>query len=132
MGSELSGRHKLEFDYSKVTELASLGLTQAQIATGLGIGKRTVSRRLSDDDKFASAYEAGAVRLTVQMSNILIEAALNGDIDAAKFILDRKCGWNKNIKSNVDLNLSAPTLKIILNGEFPGETIDQITLANPS
>lgn len=123
MGSALSGRHKMEIDLQKVAELAAMGLSQAQVATGLGIGHRTLSRRLAEDEEFSSAYEQGAAKLTVELSNILLQAARAGDTDAAKFILDRRCGWSKNIKKDVTMDV-APSLKIILQTELPGQTIE--------
>lgn len=125
MGSALSGRHQLNIDLAKVTELASMGLTQAQVATGLRIGQRTLSRRLADDENFIAAYEQGAAKLAVEMANVLLDAARQGDTDAAKFILDRKCGWSKNIKKDVTIDAS-PTLKIILQSSIEGEIFEQI------
>lgn len=50
---------RIEIDLAKVTELASRGLSQEQIAAALGIGTRTLERRKAESADMAEAIKAG-------------------------------------------------------------------------
>lgn len=120
----------MKIDLQRVRELSGMGLTQAQVASGLGIGARTLSRRLAEDEEFAEAFEAGAAALTQEMANVLVEAARRGDIDAAKFILDRRCGWKATTKQELSIASHQPSINIILTNSpaQTGQTIDHAEL----
>lgn len=119
------GRHPIEIDLKKVTELSALGLTQSQISAALAVSQRTLSRRLADDESFALAYALGQSKLVAEISNLIIEAARQGSLDAMKFILSRRCGWSNNAKLDATY-ASAPMLTIRMLGVNTAPEIEQL------
>ena len=55
-----------QIDLKSVEELASLGLTDQQIADSLGISRSTLSRRKTDDDTFDTALRKGKAQAIVK------------------------------------------------------------------
>jgi hypothetical protein len=126
---KIKGRIMGEFykavDYSKVEELAAAGLTQVQIGQSLGISKRTITRRLQDDEEFADAYERGRAGLCQEVASLLLGYARNGSIDACKYLGDRLCGWRKEIRQEVEVK-AAPSINLV----FP-KSLEEMEKAEP-
>lgn len=102
----------IEFDLDKVRALAAKGLNNKQIASAIGCSERTIQRRLAEDEDFAAAVAQGQALLCVEVGNLLLDAARNGSVDAMKFIADRKAGWTKQTKTEVEVS-AAPSLQIV-------------------
>jgi hypothetical protein len=96
----------VEMDLGKVAELAAMGLSEEQIGASFGVSRRTIGRRKLEDEEFAQAFEQGRASLAVEVGSILLDHARNGSTDAAKFIADRRLGWQKETKNS--LEVSAP------------------------
>lgn len=103
----------IQFDLAKVESLAALGLSEAQIGAALGTSNRTIGRRKNDDPEFAAAFEKGRSSLAQEIGGILLDHARAGSTDAAKFIADRRLGWQKETKNSLEVS-AAPQFQLIL------------------
>lgn len=118
MGDKMS--NLIEFDLKKVEELAALGLSEEQIGASFGVSRRTIGRRKIEDEAFSEAFERGRASLAVEVGSILLDHARNGSTDAAKFLADRRLGWTKESKQQIE-HSAAPEFRLILqhSGEQP-------------
>jgi transcriptional regulator with XRE-family HTH domain len=66
---------QIPIDLKRVEQLAGLGLTQAEIATSLGISERTLRTRKQDSADFAAAIERGRTSAAEAVANVLFELA---------------------------------------------------------
>jgi transcriptional regulator with XRE-family HTH domain len=77
-------------------ELASLGLTDQQIADSLGISRSTLSRRKADDDDtFEAVLRKGKTKAIVKVSSALMQEVENGSLRAIIFYLRCRAGWRE-------------------------------------
>lgn len=76
-------------------ELASLGLTDQQIADSLGISRSTLSRRKADDDTFEAVLRKGKTKAIVKVSSALMQEVENGSLRAIIFYLRCRAGWRE-------------------------------------
>lgn len=119
--------YQREVDYDEVRRLASLGCSHDEIGARFNLSRRTVCRRLADDEEFAMAYEQGRAALCEEVSTMLLDAARNGSVDAMKFALERRCGWHKQSKQEIELagKPDGPMIHISLTQAAPvAETIN--------
>jgi transcriptional regulator with XRE-family HTH domain len=82
-------------DLKSVEELASLGLTEQQIADSLGISRSTLNRRKVDDDTFDTALRKGKAQAIVKASSALMQEVENGSLRAIIFYLKCRAGWRE-------------------------------------
>lgn len=101
---EMAKRKLPAIDYNKVEELASKGLTQAQIATSLGISVRTLYTKKKTEKLFAEALERGQTRGIVEVTNRLFEQAMEGNTTAIIFYLKARAGWAEKMNVSVGGN----------------------------
>ena len=80
-------------DLQAAEELASLGVTDQQIADSLGISRSTLSRRKADDDTFDTVLRKG--KATVKASLALMQEIENGSLRAIIFYLKCRAGWRE-------------------------------------
>ena len=79
-------------------EMASRGLTVAQIADCLGLGERTVYEKQKDYPQFMQAIKKGRAEGLNEVSNALFEKATQGIVNAIIYYLkvrDRE-NWGEN------------------------------------
>ena len=93
-------------DYEKVKELASIGLTEEQIATSIGVSRSTISRRKRDDDTFNTAIREGKQIGLTTVTNSLYNAATDPtkpNMSAAIFYLKNRGGgaWRDKVDASV-------------------------------
>ncbi len=88
-------KQKIQIDIKRAEELASLGLTQEQIAGCLGISERTLYNRKRESEELSIAIERGTARGIEQIANALFESALGGNITAMIFFLKTRAGWSE-------------------------------------
>ncbi len=93
-----------EIDYDEVEELASKGLTLAQIATSIGISERTLYTKKKAEKKFAEAIANGQIRGIKAVTNKLYEQAMNGNTTAIIFYLKARAGWMEKVDVSVGGN----------------------------
>lgn len=98
--------NKITIDYDKLFQLASIGLSEAQIATSMGISESTIARRKRDDDRFDSTLKAGKQEGITAVTNALYDSATGEkpNTSAQIFFLKNRAGWRD--KSEVDANVS--------------------------
>lgn len=82
-------------DLQAAEELASLGLTDQQIADSLGISRSTLSRRKADDDTFEAILRKGKAKAIVKVSSALMQEVENGSLRAMIFYLKCRAGWRE-------------------------------------
>ena len=97
-------------DLQAAEELASLGLTDQQIADSLGISRSTLCRRKADDDTFEAALRKGKTKAIVNVSSALMQEVENGSLRAIIFYLKCRAGWREEeIKEIPPMIISAHT-----------------------
>ncbi|MDB9733625.1 hypothetical protein OAB15_02465 [Porticoccaceae bacterium] len=84
-----------QIDLKSVEELASLGLTEQQIADSLGISRSTLSRRKTDDETFDTALRKGKAKAIVKVSSALMREVEKGSLRAIIFYLKCRAGWRE-------------------------------------
>jgi transcriptional regulator with XRE-family HTH domain len=85
----------IEINLRVVEELASLGLTEQQIADSLGISRSTLSRRKTDDETFDTALRKGKAQATVKVTSALMTEVEKGSLRAIIFYLKCRAGWRE-------------------------------------
>ncbi|MDB3926433.1 hypothetical protein N9356_04750, partial [Porticoccaceae bacterium] len=82
----------------KAREMASRGLTAAQIASCLGISETTLYKKQNEYAEFMDAIKKGRTEGINQVSNALFEKAIQGNVTAMIYYLktrDRE-NWGEN------------------------------------
>jgi hypothetical protein len=98
---------EIEIDLEEVERLASLGLTQEQIAASLGIGQTTLYKRKRESADFEGAIKRGQAKGIGAVANKLYEKAMSGDVASLIFFLKARGGWKETVRNeNVDDNQS--------------------------
>lgn len=91
-------------DMKQVERLAARGLTLEQIATSLGISRRTLFSKKKQNKEFAEALERGQVQGLEEVANQLFEQAMNGNTTAMIFYLKTRGGWSEKMNISVGGN----------------------------
>jgi hypothetical protein len=86
-----------------VEELASQGLSQAEICVSLGISEDTLGRRKEDSADFADALKRGKTRAATVISNKLFDLAKNGSMSAIVWWEKTRLGYSDRMKSEVSV-----------------------------
>jgi len=84
-----------EIDLEKVEELASLGLSEQQIADSLSISRSTLSRRKNDNETFDTALRKGKAKAIVKVSSALMQQVEKGSLRAIIFYLKCRGDWRE-------------------------------------
>lgn len=84
-----------QIDLKSVEKLASLGLTEQQIADSLGISRSTLSRRKTNDETFDTALRKGKAKAVVKASSALMTQIEKGSLRAIIFYLKCRGGWRE-------------------------------------
>ena len=100
-------------DLQAAEELASLGLTDQQIADSLGISRSTLSRRKADDDTFEAILRKGKAKAIVKVSSALMQEVENGSLRAIIFYLKCRAGWREEEPEIQDI----PAMTISVHSE---------------
>jgi hypothetical protein len=109
--------NRIKFDLKKVKRLASLGLTQSEIAMSLGVGTRTVEDRIANDTDFTDAYTQGKYSGLADVSNALFDEAMSGNVQAQKFFLAARHGLSDKVDITSNGATLAPTMINIVRPE---------------
>lgn len=96
---------RIEIDLAEVEDLASKGLSQAEIALNLGICEKTLYNRKAEDTEFTQAIARGRAKGTQKAADVLNKILGSQDqrvaLDAAKFFLARRANWAETQKSEI-------------------------------
>lgn len=87
------GRPKAHIDLAKAERLAAQGLTQEEIAYCLGISPSTLYEHKIEYSEFSEALRRGKAKGVAEISNVVYNTALKGNLNAALFYLRAKSGW---------------------------------------
>ena len=100
--------------YDKVQQLASTGLNTAQIGAMLGMSRRTMYMRLSEDPRLKAARDEGRSKSVAMVVNRLFAKCMEGDYSAMQFFLRNICpeDWGDMRKLAVEAINTAPTLDL--------------------
>lgn len=93
---------RINIDLKEVTRLASLGLTQEQIAASLGISPRTLENRKADSADFAAAIKEGQAQGIAEIANALWVNAKGGNVTAQIFFLKARAKWKDKHEGEVE------------------------------
>ena len=85
----------IKIDLQSVEQLASIGLSDQQIADSLGISRSTLSRRKVDDEAFDTALRKGKAKAVEKVSNALMKEVEKGSLRAIIFYLKCRAGWRE-------------------------------------
>lgn len=115
-----AGRKKLIIDYKKLDEIGGKGLSEAQIASVLGISWHTLRNRKRDSLNFSKALEKAKAKDILEVSNALfINATEKNNVQAQQFFLRNR---SENWKAD-DVIEHKISLKDVLN-DAKGRIID--------
>ena len=115
-----AGRKKLVIDYDRLRSIGGKGLSEAQVASVLGISWFTLSRRKKDSANFAKALEEAKAKDILEVSNALfINATEKNNVQAQQFFLRNR---SENWKAD-DVIEHKISLKDVLN-DAKGRIID--------
>lgn len=91
------GRPKKTLSPEQVRQIETLAavLTLDQIADFLGMGERTIRRRMREDARVLAAYEKGKAAAIAGVASNLIQQAKAGNVTAAIFYLKTQAGWKE-------------------------------------
>ena len=117
----MNTRPRVQIDLQQVEELASRGLTMEQIAAALGICDRTLYRKKGTMSDLSEAIKRGKAKGVATVSNALFERAVQGDVKAQMFYLERRGGWYNEGKLEVS---GMPPVQIVLDGKLPPDDAD--------
>ena len=107
-----------EIDLNYVTELAELGLSQAQIAEGLGIGARTLATWLGEaNGRFSEAYKRGKFRGQIGTATVINQAIVKGNVIAAFFKAKQptNLGWQDVQKQQVSGEIQVTVTRHVIH-----------------
>ena len=96
-------------DYEKVRELASIGLTDEQIAVSIGVSRSTITRRKREDAAFDAAIRDGKQAGITAVTNSLFGAATDEtkpNMSAAIFYLKNRGQGAWRDRTEVDANIN--------------------------
>jgi hypothetical protein len=92
-------------DIERFEELAGLGLTMPQTAAILGMDATTLRRRVAEHETLRMAWARGQASLVEACARVVRDAAVDGNLQAAAFILRSKGYVEKEPKQEVAVNL---------------------------
>jgi hypothetical protein len=107
----------------KIAEMARLHLSQAQMHNNLGISHTKWYELKRENPEIEQVIEHNESLTIKKVANVMLTAALEGNIRAAKFILERKGGWQSKDKF---IQVPPPdVLKELILSDDPGEAARQ-------
>lgn len=105
------GRPRKQLTKDEIAQVetdAAFGLTLEQIAERMGIGESTLRRRMRDDERVLTAHRKGKARVTKKVAGQLVRQALNGNIKAMMFYLERQAGWRREQRTELTGTAGGP------------------------
>lgn len=107
-------------DYEQIETMSGLGLPMTQISLILGINKRTLDRRVHDDERLEECLERGRAKATLKLFKTAYEMATSGKLPAMTiFYLKTQHRWSEETTQNI----------VISNSEVKGATDEQLLQA---
>lgn len=97
----------------KVTQLASLGLTQEQIAHNIDLAASTFQKKLNELPELSECLKKGRDKGIAFVASRLMEAVKTGNMTAMIFYLKARAGWRENDTATI----SVQPLQISVDGK---------------
>lgn len=122
------GPPKFQIDKEKLREIAATGIRKEAIASELGCSMDTLMERQKEDPEISEIIRQARSSIERTVADRLLTSALLGDVQAGKFILERRCGWRdeKTVNHNVSVNPQAEIEQIEAKLEAAGYSIDEL------
>ena len=99
------GRPKWMPDLKEVEKLASLGLSNEEIAKALTISTSTLYQHKKEYSDFSEALQRGGAKGIATVAGALYTKATSGDTMAIKFYLQSRAGWTDKITAQDPLSI---------------------------
>ena len=97
-----------EDDIKKLESMAGLGLTVANMAAILGMSKKTLERRMAEDESIRDALERGRGITSNNVAKSAYKQAMSGNTAMTIFWLKTRMGWKETerheVKQTINLN----------------------------
>ena len=94
----------------QIEKCASLGLTLDDISMIISISRKTLVRRLADNEDARNAYDKGRAQAKLKVVTKLFELIEQGEASAIFFYLKCQCNWKENAQTQTQM----PEVKIYL------------------
>lgn len=95
---------------NRAKRFAAQGLTREQIAISLGMGKSTFFEKLRDYPELLDAVVDGETEGIQQLTNVLYQKAVKGDLGALKYSLNNRDKDNWKERQDIKLDVEDVTL----------------------
>lgn len=97
----------------------SLG-SMEEIAALLKISPRTLLKARDADPEVDQAIAEARAAVGAKLANKMVEMALDGSVEASKFLLERRFSWIKRTQNELEVNAKAgPQIQIHLTQAAP-------------
>lgn len=94
----------------QIEKCASLGLTLDDISLIISVSRKTLVRRLADNENAKNAYDKGRAQAKLKVLGKLFDLIEQGEPSAIFFYLKCQCNW----KENAQVQSQMPEVKIYL------------------
>jgi hypothetical protein len=85
----------------QIERCASLGLTLDDIALIISVSRKTLVRRLADNEEARDAYDRGRAKAKLKVLTKLFELIENGDNASIFFYLKCQCRWSETQQQQI-------------------------------
>lgn len=108
----------------EITYLASLGLTEKQIATKLNIHQDVLRYHRNNNPELENALQIGLNSTIIIAVEQLTNLIKGGDFKAIKFFLEKKAGWGDSIVSDSNVKPTHSTFQLNLVKKETDDSVD--------
>lgn len=113
-GKNATGRPRFELDETKINIIkqgAAMGLTLDQIGILLNCNKKTVQRKINEDEQVKSLYKEGQLNAIQMAGNTLFSLIKQGNLGATIFYLKCRANWKEtqvieNVNEDIEITLN--------------------------
>ena len=117
-----------EVDLDKLRELAEKGHTKEMIAAGLGMSYDALNERQNENPKIREIIREARMIPAALGVDAILEGMRKGDISAAKFFLERRCGWRNESTVHTIAHVDVKSTREGMESELRAMGIDPATL----
>lgn len=115
-----------KLDPDEVRQVASSLGSFEEIASLLGISPKTLLKAREERPEIAIAIDEARARVGAAVANKLVESALDGSVEAAKFLLERRFQWIKRTQNELELSGKAAMPQIQITLQAPSDSIKSL------
>jgi AraC-like DNA-binding protein len=111
------GPPKIEIDVQQVEALAALQCTMEEIASGVGVSRRTLQDRCAEDEAFRTAIEKGREMGTRSLRRLQYEAAKTGNVTMQIWLGKQWLGQADKSETHVSAEITKGRIFIMPEGD---------------